>query len=87
MRRWGEGYDLLRVTFASGTVLKRIGKDAFRGRDKLEELEIPEEVELMGDIGVRVRRVGKLSQCISTSYGSIARPRNLTHRKSLVKTY
>ena len=40
---------LSRVTFASGSALKRIGKEAFRGCDKLLELEIPAGVEEIGE--------------------------------------
>ena len=48
---------LSRVTFGSGSVLKRIGKSAFRGCKELREIEIPASVEVVGDLGVVVRSV------------------------------
>ena len=40
---------LSRVTFASGSALKRIGKEAFRECEELLELEIPASVEEIGE--------------------------------------
>ena len=48
---------LSRVTFGSGSVLKRIGKEAFIGCSQLREVEIPASVEVVGNPGVGVRRV------------------------------
>ena len=39
------GSRIVRVTFASGSVLKRIGTEAFRGCGQLREIEIPASVE------------------------------------------
>ena len=39
---------LSRVTFGSGSVLKRIGKEAFSGCKELREVEIPASVEEIG---------------------------------------
>ena len=46
---------LSRVTFASGSALRRIGKDAFSKCKQLKEIEIPDGVQLDGQPGVRVR--------------------------------
>jgi hypothetical protein len=46
-----------RVTFASGSVLKRTGKAAFGGCIQLREIEIPAGVEVVGNPGVTVRRI------------------------------
>jgi hypothetical protein len=46
---------LSRVTFASGSCLKRIEKGAFGGCRSLKEIEIPAGVSCDRDIGVRVR--------------------------------
>ena len=43
------GSRIVRVTFASGSVLRRIGKEAFRGCRKLREIEIPASVEEIGE--------------------------------------
>jgi hypothetical protein len=43
------------VTFASGSCLKRIEKEAFRSCESLKEIEIPAGVSCDRDIGVRVR--------------------------------
>ena len=40
---------LCRVTFASGSVLKLIGKESFRRCENLEELEIPASVKELGE--------------------------------------
>ena len=40
---------LSRVTFASGSALKRIGNEAFRACEKLREIEIPACVEEIGE--------------------------------------
>ena len=48
---------LSRVTFGSGSVLKRIGNSAFSGCKALREIEIPASVEVVGNPGVVVRRV------------------------------
>ena len=40
---------LSRVTFGSGSVLKRIGKEAFRECRELREIEIPASVEEIGE--------------------------------------
>ena len=40
---------LSRVTFASGSVLKRIDKEAFSGCSQLREIEIPASVEEIGE--------------------------------------
>ena len=48
---------LSRVTFGSGSVLKRIGKEAFFRCNELREIEIPASVEVVGNPGVVVRRV------------------------------
>ena len=40
---------LSRVTFASGSALRRIGKEAFCGCDELREVEIPASVEEIGE--------------------------------------
>ena len=40
---------LSRVTFASGSALKRIGKEAFRGCMELKEIEVPAGVEELGE--------------------------------------
>ena len=48
---------LSRVTFGSGSVLKRIGNSAFSGCRELREIEIPASVEVVGNAGVVVRRV------------------------------
>ena len=40
---------LLCVPFASGSALKRIGKEAFRGCTQLSEIEIPASVEEFGE--------------------------------------
>ena len=68
------GSRIVRVTFASGSVLKRIGKEAFRGCGQLREIEIPASVEEIGEAcfsgcsslsrvtfacGSAVRRIGK----------------------------
>ena len=68
------GSRIVRVTFASGSVLERIGKDAFRGCGQLREIEIPASVEEIGEAcfsgcsslsrvtfacGSAVRRIGK----------------------------
>jgi hypothetical protein len=50
---------LSRVTFASGSVLKRIGKGAFSGCEELGEIEIPACVEVDDSLAVRIRRTGK----------------------------
>ena len=49
---------LSRVTFGSGSVLKRIGKQAFSNCKSLREIEIPASVEAEGDVGVPVKRKG-----------------------------
>ena len=54
---WGGSSSLSRVTFGSGSVLKRIGKEAFNGCKALREIEIPASVVLVGNPGVVVRRV------------------------------
>ena len=46
-----------RVTFGSGSVLKRIGNRAFLDCRRLREIELPASVEVAGDPGVPVRRV------------------------------
>ena len=43
------GSRIVRVTFASGSVLKRIGKEAFGGCGQLREIEIPACVEEIGE--------------------------------------
>ena len=43
---------LSRVTFGSGSVLKRIGDRAFSGCNELREIEIPASVELLEDAGL-----------------------------------
>ena len=48
---------VLRVTFGSGSVLRRIGKEAFSGCKELREIEIPGSVEVVGNPGVVVRYV------------------------------
>ena len=48
---------LSRVTFASGSVLRRIGSRAFSGCSQLREIEIPASVEVGDGIGLRVIRV------------------------------
>ena len=48
---------LSRVTFASGSVLKRIGNSAVSGCSQLREIEIPASVEVVGNPGVVFRRV------------------------------
>ena len=40
---------LSRVTFGSGSVLKRIGKEAFSGCRELKEIKIPASVEEIGE--------------------------------------
>ena len=45
---WREIVPLSRVTFASGSILKRIGEKAFRGCAKIEEIEIPASVTELG---------------------------------------
>ena len=49
------GSSLSRVTFGSGSVLKRIGNSAFSGCKELREIEIPAGVEIVGNPGVVVR--------------------------------
>ena len=51
------GSSLSRVTFGSGSVLKRIGDNAFSECEKLREIEIPASVEVVGNPGVIVRRI------------------------------
>ena len=47
------GSRIVRVTFASGSALKRIGKKAFGGGEQLSE-----SVEVDGSLVVRIRRQG-----------------------------
>ena len=47
------GSRIVRVTFASGSALKRIGKEAFSGCGQLREIEIPAGVEEIGGAASR----------------------------------
>ena len=51
------GSSLSRVTFGSGSVLKRIGDSAFFRCGALQEIEIPASVEVVGNPRVVVRRL------------------------------
>ena len=46
---FGGSSSLSRVTFGSGSVLRRIGKEAFFGCKELREIEIPASVEVVGN--------------------------------------
>ena len=53
---WGFGWckSLSRVTFATGSCLKRIEKEAFSGCFSLEEIEIPAGVEVLCEVALQV---------------------------------
>ena len=58
---------LSRVTFAAGSCLKRIEKEAFSGCSSLKEIEIPASVEVLCE---KALRVGRTKDGVSDAAGS-----------------